>query len=143
MPISFMQLFITFSIISLFVFSSISFIAQLQDENDGPSSILENDLINRTFVDLSGNISQQETDTNSSKQAFESEIPAPGFGSLIIFAIVGVTQSFTSTITSAYNIIIILPITVLGIPKQVAQILGSILMVSMIFLAWRVFRVGS
>lgn len=142
-PTSFRQTFITFSIISLFVFAAISFIVAFQTENDADSSILENELINRTFTTLADDISEQETDSNQSKGAFESEIPAPGFGSLIIFAIVGVAQTFTSIITTTYNVIIVLPISLLGVPKQIASIMGSILMMSLIFLAWRVYRVGS
>ena len=143
MPISFRQVFINFSIISLFVFATIAMIDSAQQENNATTSILENDLINKTFVNLGGNISSQQSDSNASKSAFESEIPAPGFGSLIIFAIVGVAQTFSSVITTTYNVLIILPITILGVPNQIAQILGSILMMVMIFLAWRVYRVGS
>ena len=140
---SFRETFITFGIISLFVFSMISFVVILQEEEESSSSILENDLINKTFVNLGGNITQQESDSNISKSAFESEIPEKGFGSLIVFSIVGVAQTFTSMITTTYNIIIVLPITVLGVPGQIAKILGSILMMTLIFLAWRVYRVGS
>lgn len=140
---SFSDIFITFSIVSLFVFSTISFVALLQEENNAPTSILDNALINSTFVSLSSNISQQEVSTNTSKGAFDSDVPAPGFGSLIIFAIVGVAQGFTSIIITTYNILIILPLSLLGIPSQVANILGSILMMTLIFLAWRLYRVGS
>ncbi len=140
---SFRELFITFSIISLFTFSAISFVVLFQSENDSSSSILENELINRTFTNLGSDITDQETSSNSSKEAFESEIPERGFGSLIIFSIVGVAQSFISIITTTYNVIIVLPITLLGVPFEVAKILGSILMMSLIFLAWRVYRVGS
>jgi len=140
---SFRELFITFSIISLFVFATISFVVTFQDENDSPNTILENELINRTFRNIGTDITNQETDSNSSKEAFESEIPERGFGSLIIFSIVGVAQSFISIITTTYNAVIVLPITLLGVPAQVAKILGSILMMSLIFLAWRVYRVGS
>ncbi len=92
---SFRDMLLLFSVISLFVFSTISFVVVFQEENNASSTLLENELINRTFVDLSNTISNQETTTNTSKGAFESENPAPGFGSLIIFAIVGVTKTFT------------------------------------------------
>ncbi len=140
---SFRKLFTVFSIIGLFVFAAISFIDSLQTENNASSSILENELINRTFSSLSEDISDQQTTTNSSKNAFESEIPAPGFGSLIIFAIVGVTHTFTSILTGTYNLIIVLPLVTLGIPSPVANILGSILMITLTLFAWRVYRVGS
>ncbi len=143
MPHSFRDTFIMFSLISLFSFAALSFVIQLQIENDGPNSLLENDLINRTFIDLGGDISQNEQTVNTSKGAFDSENPAPGFGSLIIFAIVGVTKTFTGVITGTYNILILLPITTLGVPTQIANVLGAILMMSLVFMAWRVYRVGS
>lgn len=140
---SFRELFITFSLISLFTFATISFVVLFQSENDSSNSILENDLINRTFTSIGGDIDDQESSSNSSKEAFESEIPERGFGSLVIFSIVGVAQSFISIITTTYNTVIVLPLTILGVPFQVAKILSSILMMSLIFLAWRVYRVGS
>lgn len=143
MATSFREMFTMFSIVSLMVFSTISFVVLLQEENDAPTSLLDNSLINSTFISLSGNISEQEVSTNTSKGAFDSDVPAPGFGSLIIFAIVGVAQGFTSIIITTYNILIILPLSILGIPSQVANILGSILMMTLIFLAWRLYRVGS
>ena len=143
MPAGFRQVFITFSIIMLFVFSTISFVVIFQSENDSNNTILENELINRTFIKAGGNISSQQTSTSSSQESFEAEVPEKGLGSLIIFAIVGVVKGFTKTITQAYNLVIVLPISALGVPNAVAQILGSILMVSLVLLAWRVYRVGS
>lgn len=140
---SFRDILLLFSVISLFVFSTISFVVVFQEENNASSTLLENELINRTFISLSDAISDQEETTNTSKGAFESENPAPGFGSLIIFAIVGVTKTFTGSIITVYNILIVLPLALLGVPTQVANILGSIIMMSLIFAAWRVYRVGS
>ena len=140
---SFRELFIQFSLISLFVFSTIGFVANFQAENGASSSILDNELINSTFGDLADSISEQQDSANSSQEAFDADIPAPGFGSLIIFAIVGVAQTFTSLIAGVWNILIILPLSFLGLPSAVANVLGSILSVTLIFLAWRVYRVGS
>lgn len=140
---SFKDILISFSIISLFVFSAISFVVTFQEENGASTSILDNEVINRTFIDLSSSISDQQQSSNSSQQAFDADIPAPGFGSLIIFAIVGVAQTFTSGVATVYNVLILLPLTFLGVPDAVANVLGFILTVTLIFLAWRVYRVGS
>lgn len=141
--VSFRETFITFSIISLFVFALISFVDIFQQENNDSNSILENEKINSTFVSLRGNISTGQVSVNTSEFAFNEDVPTPGFGSLIVFAIVGVTQGFMSIITTTFNLIIVLPITTLGVPGKIANILGSILIVSLILLAWRVYRVGS
>ena len=143
MVLSFRELFMVFTVVSLFVFSTISFVVVLQEENNSSTSILDNELINRTFIDLSDTISSQEESTNTSKGAFESENPQPGFGSLIIFAIVGVTKTFTGSVITIYNILIVLPLQLLGVPTQVANVLGTLIMMSLLFAAWRVYRVGS
>ena len=143
MPTSFKQVFINFSLVSLFVFSTISFIVVFGVENGAINSILDNPTINSTFGNLSSDMGEQLDNSTNASTAFNAETPAPGFGSLIIFAIVGVTKGFTSVIVVSYHTIIILPMTFLGIPSSVAQVLGSILMMVLIFLAWRVYRVGS
>ena len=79
MPTSFRQIFITFSIISLFAFAAISFNVAFQTENNSSSSILENQLINSTFTQLntlsssSSNASESQfAGANSSKTNFSA-----------------------------------------------------------------------
>ena len=142
---SFREQYTTFILIGLFVFAIISFglTLQLQNGIDENETLLSNDVINRTYARLGENLSEIGTEAQTQKDSFESEVPERGFGSLIIFAIVGVAQSFGNGIIAVYNIIIVLPASVLGVPSQVISALTSILLVSLTLLAWRVYRSGN
>ena len=143
MVTSFREVFITFSLIGVFVFAAISFVVTTQRDNGVTNTILENDVINRTYSNLETDLGGLGSNSSTQKDSFESEIPERGFGSLIIFAIVGVGHKFTGMIVGIYNILIVLPASLLGIPSVVISAMTAILLLSMILLLWRVIRVGS
>ncbi len=142
MASSFQETFVIFALIGLFVYASISFIVVTQRANNVDLTILENEAINRTFTRLETNLSEFRTQTQGQKETFESEIPERGFGSLLIFSIVSIGQKFTGMIVGVYNIFIVLPSAVLGIPKIVMSVLSAILLVTLVLLVWSVYRTG-
>lgn len=134
------------AVAGLFVFVMISFIVQFELDNlDGGAeeTILNNSIINSTFNRLNSNLSALGQDTQTQRGVFESEIPERGFGSLLIFSIVSVTQKFNALIVGVYNILVILPASILGIPAVLFSVISSILIVTIVLLLWRVVRVGS
>lgn len=135
-------MFVTFALIGLFVYAAISFIVVTQRENNVDLTILDNEIINRTYRNLEIDLSEVGTEVQGQRETFESEIPERGFGSLIIFGIVSVAQKFMGMIISIYNIFIVLPSAILGIPKIVTSVLSAILLVTLILLAWKVYRAG-
>ena len=143
MVASFRNTFITFALIGIFAFASMSFIVTTQLDNNVNNTILENEVINKTFTDFETDLSDFSSKTQTQKESFESEIPERGFGSLIVFAIVGVGQRFTGMITGVYNIFIVLPASILGISPVVISVITAILVVSLILLIWRVYRSGA
>lgn len=142
MATSFREVFVTFALIGVFVFAGISFIVTTQLDNDVENTILENEVINKTYTNLETDLGDFGSETQTQKESFESEIPERGFGSLIIFAIIGVGQRFTGMITGVYNIFIVLPASILGISPVVIGVLSAMLMVSLILLVWRLYRTG-
>ncbi len=142
MVTSFRETFITFALIGLLVFATISFIFGTQRENEISDTILDNPIINRTFNRLEANLSALGSESQTQKETFESEIPERGFGSLIIFSIVSTAQKSTGLLVAIYNIIIILPAQILGISPLVFSVLSSILLITLVLLAWRVYRIG-
>ena len=142
MVASFQQMFVTFALIGLFTFAAISFIVTTQRENNVDLTILENEIINRTYNRLETNLSEFGAETQGHRETFESEIPERGFGSLLIFSIVSVGQKFLGMIIAVYNIFIVLPSAILGIPKIVTSVISSILVVTLILLVWSVYRTG-
>ncbi len=140
---SFRDVFVTFALIGIFVFAGISFIVTTQRDNNVDETILENQVINRTYTKLETNLSNFRSQSQTQKESFESEIPERGFGSLIIFSIIGVGQRFTGMIVGVYNIFIVLPASILGISPIVIGVFTTMLIVSLILLIWRVYRAGA
>ncbi len=142
MAASFRETFMTWGLIGILVLATLSYIIVLQQENEVTDTILSNTVINNTFSSLQSNLSAVEGETQTQRESFESEIPERGFGSLLIFSIVSVGQKFTAIIISTYNILIVLPASILGVPSIVISVLSSILIVTLILLIWRVIRAG-
>ena len=143
MVASFRETFLIFSLIGIFVFSMLSFGITLQSDNGVTDPITNNPVINSTFNRLETNLSSYGSQTQAQRANFESEIPERGFGTLIIFSIVSVGQKFTAIIITTYNILIVLPASILGISPVIISVLGSILIVTLLLLVWRVIRAGS
>ena len=51
-------------------------------------------------------------------------------------------QTFGNVIVGTYNILIVLPASILGIPNAVLSVFTGILIVFMVFLGWRAIRSG-
>lgn len=140
---NFRQVYINFALMGLFTLAIISFVYTIQADNTTGDTILNDPLLNSSFNSLESDLNNLQDEANSSRESYESDIPDRGFGSLLIFAITGVGKTFTGGITGIYNILIDLPASKLGIPPVVFSVLGSILMVSLVLLTWRVYRSGS
>ena len=139
---SFRSLFILFSLIGILVLATISFGVTFQEENGVTNTILEDERINKTFIRLGGNLSDFPSETQSQREVYESEIPERGLTSLIIFSLVPIIQKFTAMIVGIFNILIIIPSEILGIPSVVMGTLEAIFLVTFIIFGWSVLRTG-
>ena len=140
--VKFADNFTSWLLMGLLVVSMIGFVVSIQIANGVTDNLLTDPVINKTFVDLTDTLESSSATANSSKSSFEDDQPDKGFGSLIIFAILGVGQTITSMVLGVYNILFVLPAVKLGIPKVVLNVFSSILLVSLILGAWRVYRAG-
>jgi len=141
----FAETYVSFILLGLIVVGAISFIVQLQTENE--ITPITNDsefgsLIGQIQVNLEDNLESSQDNTNASQEAFQSEVPEPSFGSLIIFAIVGVVTTFTGILTGLYAVLIVIPSQILQIPPILMSAIATLLGTLFILMAWRVYRAG-
>lgn len=137
----FRKLWLDFVMIAIVVFALMSFVVQLEVDN-GETSILENEVFNRSYQALQTNLTSFSDTTQGQKENFEADPPTLSFGALVVIAIVSAGQIFSGMLISLYNIFIVLPSTFLGIPQIVVSVLSSILVVTIILLLWRLYKVG-
>lgn len=139
---SFSKLSFNFMLIGLIVFSLFSFVIQFQSENNSPLEITDNVLVNDTFGDLKTRLTAVGDESQDVNKVFESDNPLEGFGSILLFSIVNAGRTFNSMIIGVFNIIIRLPVSILGIDPIITSILVTMLAITFIIGLWAVYKLG-
>lgn len=138
----FLDLFQNFLIIGLVVLSMFTFTAFFQSENNIDNKFIENSLMNETFNSLKTNLTSGRDISQDQKNLFESENPTGGFGTILLFSIVSAGKVFNGMVVGVFNIIIKLPVVVLGLDPIVASVLSTLLIITIIIGLWVVYKLG-
>jgi hypothetical protein len=141
----FSETYVSFVLLGLIVVGAISFVVQLQTDNEVAPITNDSEfgsLIGKIQVNLTNNLESSQDTTNASQEAFQSEVPEPSFGSLIVFAIVGVVTTFTGILTGLYAVLIVIPSQILQIPPILMSAIATLLGTLFVLMAWRVYRAG-
>lgn len=142
MATQFDNIFTKIAMIGLVIFCLLSFIFFVQDDNNATDKLINNQLINQTYGNLSGNLDTMRDSSQSQLTLFQSENPTSGFGSILLFSIVSVGKTFINMVTGVFNITINLPVAVLGVDKAVVGVISAILVLSLIVGAWILYKLG-
>jgi hypothetical protein len=134
--------FITFIIVGLFVFAMISGVVIFERSNGISDGIINNSVINKTYVDLNDKISSGESDINNQNTVQDEESPSVSSGDFNLFSIIGLSKTAKGIVVGVYNTIIVIPSRLLGVPQVVISVLTIILVISLILLAWRLIKIG-
>ena len=104
-----------------------------------------NDLVETDKIDTAG-IQNQIEDTNEQaknwESSFRSDNPLVSFGELVFGSLWGIMKLIGETMFNMWNFIIQALSNVLGIPPFLTGTLTTILIVSLIFAAWRSIKQG-
>ena len=97
------------------------------------------------YIDFS-RIQKQVNDTNNDAeawgQAFRSDNPFVSFGSLILFSIWGILKLIWTAVISFITIYLDIVSSVLHIPPIVTGTVTAVVIISLIFMAWRAIKQG-
>jgi len=124
-------------LIGIFIFAFISFGIQFASENNLNTSIVNNEAINRSYVNIENELADIKTKSETQREGFFKDI------SLILTSMAGVTRIFFTSIRNVYNIVVTLIQETIGIPIIILNGFLAILLVSIVLLAWRVYRSGN
>ncbi len=138
----FYKLFINFILIGMIALGVLGFTVGLQEDNNLNDTITNNALINSTFTSLEADLSGFRDKSQSQKSVFESENPTEGFGSILLFSILSSGKVFNSMIVGIFNSIIALPAVVLGIDPAILSVVATLLLITIIFGLWSVYKLG-
>ena len=139
------NMIISFMIIGLFVFAMISFGIGIATLNDG-TSITEDKRINKSYGQYETQLKQVQSEAEEQRNKFDSESPTTSFGEILFSSIVGVGRTFTSSLVNFMDITFSLVFTtVFGRDPAFAVVTGTIIeiiLLSIVFLLWRVYKAG-
>lgn len=139
------NMIISFTVIGLFVFAMISFGIGIATLNNG-QSITQDPRINASYGDYATELSQVQSTAENQRDKFDSESPTLSFGEILFESIVGVGRTFTSSIVGFMDITFGLVFeTIFGGDKAFAVVIGTIIgivLISIVFLLWRVYKAG-
>jgi len=128
--------------IGLFVFAFISFGTQLSLDNDTNNSVLDNDVINRSFFNIQSELSDTIVTAEGQRESFFKDVPIIGEISLFLKSITGVTRVFFSTLINFYNLFTTLIAETMGVSTIILNGMVALVLISTVLLAWSVYRSG-
>lgn len=138
--LNFREVFIRLMVVSVLMVSLFSFIIITQLENNPENLIIDNTLINTSFGQLVGNLTDGESDVKTASTNFGSITPSESFGILSVASIVSPMRLFRGLIVGPYNVLIVLPAQFLGVPLVIIGILNAILTLLLILGIWAVWK---
>lgn len=136
------DLWIKMSLFGLFVFCAMAFIINFQSDNNYTDGILNNSIINKTYLNLGGNLSTIGGESQTQRSVFDQDNPTSSLVGVILFSIVAVGRTFANILVTIFTIFVVLPATFLGIPPQVVAVIEGLIILGIIFGLWRKYRVG-
>ncbi len=134
------KIFINFALLGLLVFSIMSFIIIFQSDNNSGERITDNQLINKTYNDLYGNLSNAQEEAQKQNNLFGRTTKTESEGELQIDSVVSPTKTSKTLVLGIYNILIKLPMNLFGVSTVVASIISAILILIVIIAIWAVWK---
>lgn len=136
----FRKVFINMALLGLAILSILSFVIIFQADNNASEKIIDNEIINKTYYDLYGNLSTSQSIASQQNNIFGEVKPTESYGELQVDSVVSPTKAFKSFLLGVYNILIKLPSQFLGISTIVTSIITAILIISLIVGIWLLWK---
>jgi len=134
------QIIINMAMLGLFVFAIMSFIVITQTDSSVTNKITTNPIINESYGDLESKLIESETRSKVVSDNFGNVTPTQIFGELDILSIIGTTRTVKTLTTGFWNILIKLPLSILGVSPVVAGLITAILLISLIIGIWAIWK---
>lgn len=145
MALGFKSLVIAMILAGLFTFAMFTFAVNISVSH-GSGTILENELVNRTFGHIESNLSEVQSQAETQRTSFLGEIPVIGEASVILQTIVGVTGSMMGIFRAVLSLLGEVLVVTFGLEQTSAEVIVGvfvgILLLSLVLLAWSVYRSG-
>lgn len=138
---NFKEYLVSFILIGLFIIAMISFSVGFANENNSTITIIGESKIKYTYTALNDTLSDLNKNTGSQENATSSDPGSFGAESIILTSIWGSLKVFWSSIKDVSNILATF-MKYIGVSYLVIGVILSIIIITIIFLAWKTIRTG-
>lgn len=136
----FKSLAVNISIVGVLILAIFSWTIVTQTQNNPQNLITNNSIINSTYYELYGNLSAAQAQGDQASSTFGNITPSQSFGIVDVTSVVAPTKIFRSLILGVYNIVIELPMKILGVSPIVAGVIDALLLLFIILGIWAIWR---
>lgn len=140
MATDFKKITINMMLASVFILAVFSFVIVTQQDNDVSYLITNDSIINDTYGDLYSQLDDAKGDANLSSSTFGTTTPTQSYGIVDVTSVVSPTRIFKSLILGTYNIMIQLPVKILGVPPIIVGVIDAVLILLVILGIWAIWR---
>lgn len=134
------EIFTNIALIALIILGLMSVIVVTQNDNNVDNKVADNDLINKTYGNLLSNLSSVQSSAQVVSGNFENITPVSSFGEVEVTSIFSTTNTLKTLTVGLWNIYIVLPMAILGVPPVVAGVISSILILLIIIGVWAIWK---
>jgi len=130
-------------LVGLFLFAIVNFGSNLAIDNDVPNVLMEDESFNRSFANITSELEDVDDPYKSQSANFFKSIPVVGQVFMLLEPIFGAGKVFVTSIRNIYTVMMTLLMETFGISPVIFNTLIAIVLVTVVLLAWRLYRVGS
>ena len=143
MPLEFRTFIVNFILIGLVLIASISLGVNIAIDNGSNNTIISDEDLNRTFNRMSSNLTNAQNIMNDSRSSLDDELIEPPTGAFILTSIIGAGKSSINMATLMYNVTFGFIFKRLNISPIIIGVVSSIVILSLLFLAYKFWKTGS
>lgn len=141
--VGFRENIINLILVAIFAFALIGFGAQFAIDNKTDISILDDPVINQSYVDIQSALENTESNAETQRESWYEDVPIIKDINLVWKSLTGILRVFFTSFTTTYNVIINFVSIGTGIPEIVLNAITAVITMSMLLLLWRLVRSGS
>lgn len=134
-------LLINVLLVGTFIFAMISVSVFLTSENNVNNTLMDNSAINSTFKSIETELQTKQSETNETKTSFEKDDVTIG-DELTFGSIIGAGRKYGSMVIEILILPLVLVSQILNVNSIILGVIGAIILATIVFLAWSLYRTG-
>ena len=141
--VGFRQILINSILVGLFAFALITFLFVSMAQNNPSSQVFQDPSLNKTYYALNESLNSYQAIAEEQKNSTFSDNPVLGFVDIVLLSILGAGRILSTMVSGTFNTLSVFAMEIFHIPAIVLGVLSTVMIVSVIFLLWRMYKTAT